>query len=76
MIYYCDFIEKEKPSFPFFFLLEGEPGRVVGTGMIAFSKWKENYAVARIAVEEGFRLRGISRAIVERRLEEARKMVM
>ena len=55
-------------------LLEEEPGRVVGTGMLAENSWKGKHSLSRIAVEEGFRLRGAGSAMRERMEGEARKM--
>lgn len=43
-----------------FIALEGEPGRVVGTGMLAQGKESGKFAMLRFAVEKEFRKRGIA----------------
>jgi GNAT superfamily N-acetyltransferase len=55
-------------------LLDGEPGRVIGTGMLAENNWKGKQTVSRLAVDEGFQRKGVGSAIGERLEEEARKM--
>ena len=55
-------------------LLEGEPGRIIATGMLAFNSWKEKYSLSRIAVEEEFRFMGVASAMGARITEEAVKL--
>ena len=55
-------------------LLDGEPGRVIGTGMLAENNWKGKHAVSRLAVDKDFQENGVGSAIGERLEEEAKKM--
>lgn len=56
------------------YLMEDEPGRAVGTGMLAQNIASGEYAMLRFAVDKGFRHQGIASAMAVRIEEEAKKM--
>ncbi len=56
------------------YLLEEEPVRAAGTGMLAQNKGSGEHAILRFAVEEDLRGRGIAKAIAARIEEEAKEM--
>jgi N-acetylglutamate synthase-like GNAT family acetyltransferase len=55
-------------------LVDGEPGRVIGTGMLAENNSKGKQTVSRLAVLEEFRQRGVASAIGQRLEDEALAM--